>query len=99
LKYLLYADAILLAAGTAMSVTLAVVCLLFAIYRGTSPEITRGLPTLVFLTVAFFALTLFSGAAWQSLRRNTRWKWLAQAALAVAAPAIGILIMKRLSSQ
>jgi hypothetical protein len=98
LKYLLYADAVLLAAGAAMSVTLAVVCLLFAIYRGTSPEITRGLPTLAFLALAFFALTLFSGAAWQGLRRNTRWKWLAQATLAVAAPVICILIVKRLNS-
>ncbi len=99
MKYLLYADAVLLAVGVAMTVTLSVVCLLFAIYSGASPEITRGLPTLIFLTVAFSALTIFSGAAWQGIRRDARWKWLSQTTLAAAVPIIGILIIRRLASQ
>jgi hypothetical protein len=86
MKYLLYADAVLLAAGAAMSVTLGVVCLLFAIYHGVSPEITRGLPALETLTAGFLGLTLFAAAAWHGVRRARPWKWLAQAALTAVVP-------------
>jgi len=98
-KYVLYLDAALLALGAVMAVTLAVVCLLFAVYYDVSLEIRRDLSSLVVVTAAFAGLTVVAAAATWSVWKQRRWRWPAQAALVAAVPLIARVVEAAISTR
>lgn len=78
--------------GVTMTLLLAVVCLLYAIYIDASPKMREEWPTLLAATGLFAVLTLCAGVAWHALRRNARWLWPAQGALVLYAVATALVL-------
>lgn len=98
MKYLLYADIVVLILAAVMTVTLGVVCLLFALYSGTAPEVARGLPGLIRVTLAFVVLAAAAAAAsWGVVRRRRLWPAL-QGLLLLSLPLVVALIRTGLNS-
>lgn len=78
--------------GATMVVVLGVVCLMFLIYMDESASMREQWPTLRAATFMFGVLTLAAGAAFQGLRKQTRWMWPAQAVLAIVTVGIGVIL-------
>lgn len=80
LRYLQILNWILLAASGVIALVLAVVCLLFWIYRD-EPQIAASFERLQHDTVLFAGLTALAAAAALTLRKTGRWRWFWQCAL------------------
>jgi len=69
-----------------------VVCLLFTLYAGSAPEISRGVAGLFRVTAGFLLLGLASAAAtWAVFRRARAWPGL-QALLVAVIPIAVVLV-------
>ena len=78
--------------GVTMTLLLAVVCLLYAIYIDASPKMREEWPTLLIATGMFGTLTVAAGGAFVGLRKQARWLWPAQAVLIVVAAVIAVIL-------
>ena len=77
-----------------MTLLLAVVCLLYAIYLDASPKMREELPTLVAATGLFGLLALLSAGAFWGLQRAAAWRWAAQCAMWTAV-VVSVFVMQR----
>lgn len=99
MRYVLYFNATCLVIGSVMTITLAVVCLLFALYSGAAPEIARGLGGLLRVTAGFTLLCVAAGlATWGVARRVRLWPGL-QGLLLLSMPAAYALVSAGLLSR
>jgi hypothetical protein len=98
-KYLLIVDAALAALGTAMTVAVSYVCLVFGIYRGSEPSMQRGFPGLLTVSACFLALAVIAGLATYGLWKRRRWNWPAQGVLAVSLPCLFLIVYSHLQGQ
>ncbi len=98
MKYLLYVDVALAALGTAMTVSVSYVCLVFGIYRSSEPGMRQGFPSLLIVSACFLALALSAGAASYGLIKHRRWNWPAQAVLAALLPTLFFIVYANLKS-
>lgn len=90
MKHLQILNAVLLAAGAALGLVLAVVCLIYSIYLGSEPRLRADMPILLTLTAGFLALALASGLAYWGQHRKWNARWLAQAGPLI--PVVGIML-------
>ncbi len=72
---------ILLGSALAITVSLAVVVLLFAILVGEYPRLEAELPQLVRSAALFAGMTLLCAFSFVGLVRHRRWRWYAQATM------------------
>lgn len=83
MRYLQAVNWLLLAASAVMAITLAVVCLLFWIYRD-EPIMQASFPELLKQTGLFFALSLVMAASALSLHYRKKGFWLMQIVMLLA---------------
>jgi hypothetical protein len=97
MRYLLYLDAALTALGTAMTLGISFVCLVYSLNLDASPGMRAAFPALLTVSACFLGLAVAAGSATFALVRRRRWLWWAQAVLAIALPAMGLLVWSRLA--
>lgn len=84
MKYLQLLNWTALFAGAAMTVVLAVVCLMLWVHRPDAAAVGSRLAPVVAATVAFGIFGAAAGASVWSVRAGKGWWWAAEAALVVA---------------
>lgn len=78
MKHLQVLNAVLAAAGAAMALVLAVVCLIYSLYLDRQPQLRAEMPLLLTFTAVFAGLMLAAGLAFIAQRRQWSRRWLLQ---------------------
>lgn len=91
MKHLQILNAVLAAAGAAMGLVLAVVCLIYSVYLDSEPRLRAEMPLLLTFTGAFVALLLAGGLAYLGQRQQWNLRWLLQ--VLPLAPLAGIVLV------
>ncbi|MGH8482119.1 MAG: hypothetical protein ACRES8_06650 [Nevskiaceae bacterium] len=92
MKVLQILNGAVLVTGAAMSINLAVVCLLYVVHAGSEPRLAADLPRLYTLTGLFAALGLSGAAAFFAHRRLWLARWLLQALPVVPVLGLGVFL-------
>jgi hypothetical protein len=77
-KYLQITNLALLALGLTLTLVVAVECLIYAVYLGADPLISRQLPMLLEFTAVLGAFSLASFLAYAGHRGQWKLRWLTQ---------------------
>ena len=94
--FLRWLNAGLLIFGASMGLMLGVVCLIYAVYLDSAPQLREEWPLLLRSTVLFCLLAAVAGLAFRGLLRSTRWRWYAQALLALTTLSVGAALWRQL---
>lgn len=81
LRYLQILNLVFFAAACTMTLVLAVVCLLLAVYLDSAHELGVSLMTAVTATAYFLLWAIVAGVAVWGIHRDALWKWFAQAGM------------------
>jgi type III secretory pathway component EscV len=87
-KYLQAINWIMLALGVSMTVSLAVVCLMYGIYMDQSPRLPAEFSSVLTTTLLCLAVSLSAAAAALGHRRHGIWRWPAEAMLVFSVVAV-----------
>lgn len=98
-RYLFVLDVAFAILGASMAIGVGVSALLLGWYLDTSPEQRGSFNNLLWLTLAFTAITMASFAGALGLHRKASWHWLAQAAFALSLLASFPLFVRILGNQ
>lgn len=91
MKQLQILNAVIAAAGAAMALILAVVCLIYAVYREEQPRLQAEMPLLLTFTAVFALLMLAGGLAFAAQQRRWNSRWLLQ--VLPALPLAGMVLI------
>lgn len=92
MKHLQVLNAVLMAAGAAMALVLAVVCLIYSVYLNSEPHLRAEMPLLLTFTAVFAALMLAGGLAFFGQRGQWRLRWLLQGLPVLALAGIALVL-------
>jgi hypothetical protein len=84
-------NAIVLGSAASITFGLTAVLIIYLVLGDRHPQLTQEFGPLVRSAGQFAVLTLVAGMSFAALVKNTRWRWLAQAAMWLCVIAIGVL--------
>jgi hypothetical protein len=88
-------NAIVFGSATAITFGLVGVLVIFLVLKGSNPEMSGELPTLLRSSAVFAVLAAVSGASLLALLKTLRWRWIAQAATWSVVAGIAVLYWPR----